>query len=412
MTHSRLKGLTDLYSVNAIIAEHLCDQDIASFARACHGTRNAIYSDRSPIWRAKFTQHFDLVPGTNNNSLRSTYQHRRKCLRRGAKFGQGKSILEKRCLHVLKDLIVESFASGHVIRDAEGDITSKNIQALETFAKDTNLLSYICSYKQDIHDPLLTAIQIALSHLRFTPTIPTRAFSFGVTQKAMYATATEEPIFKGQNKIDVNLNWVLYAVNFFKYHFTTSENQELSNDYDSLTPFEKIKVWRRPLTDGAHALGKRWKGAYAYLEHNDVERIRQSNHTQISHIANDFDDVFIDNFYGSEDRDRTFQTLRLDFSQRMTARGWPKPFESHLRSLSHPSATYLSGVQKSSKAANGRGRTTRAQHRSEAPVTAFTENSPPPSKIDPKPLSFSFQGSGKDGECRTPSLLMTTLTFL
>lgn len=41
-------------------------------------------------------------------------------------------------------------------------------------------------------------------------------------------------------------------------------------------------------------------------------------------------------------------------------------------------------------------RTTRAQHRNEAPVTE--ERSPLPNLIDPKPVSFNFQGSGHDGD--------------
>lgn len=66
----------------------------------------------------------------------------------------------------------------------------------------------------------------------------------------MYATTKDQPIFKGKNKTDINLPWVLRAVNFFKQHFTCTESQEMSAAYDDLPAYQKIKAWRRPLSNG------------------------------------------------------------------------------------------------------------------------------------------------------------------
>lgn len=105
--------------------------------------------------------------------------------------------------------------------------------------------------------------------------------------------------------------------------------------------------------------------------------------------------MFVDCFQDSEDQERDFQLLKLDFSGRKAR--WPEVFEHHLQSLNHPSASYLTKEQRLSKMQK---RSTRAQYRTDAPVTASTEDPGPPEKIDPKPLAFNlnFQGSGEDGD--------------
>lgn len=170
-------------------------------------------------------------------------------------------------------------------------------------------------------------------------------------------------------------------------HFASDENPEMLQEYTSLAGSEQIKAWRRPLKNGVQRLGSQWRGAYSYLDQHELETIRSTDDAE----------VFLDNFNPSDDGCYPMQSLRLDWSKFSDSRLWPKIFERHLRSLSHPSAKYLSAEQKSTSKHDGK-RTTRAQYRHEAPVTSHTESRTTTGKIDPKPVSFSFQGSGQDGD--------------
>ena len=98
-------GCSPPLQVNALIATYLSDEAICRFARTCRNTRDAVYCDRSPLWRSKFAQHYDLVAGTGNNSLKTRYQWRRKVLRYGARFSKGMTAREKQCLYTLRDLM-------------------------------------------------------------------------------------------------------------------------------------------------------------------------------------------------------------------------------------------------------------------------------------------------------------------
>lgn len=172
--------------VNTSIAEHLSDQDIARFSRTCRDTYTAVYHDRSSLWRVKFCQHYDLVPDMCNNSLKTCYQWRRKTLRRTTKFNLGTAISEEQCLKVIRDLLIDSFAHGCVTRDANGDIVSKNLLAIKELALSSNLLHNVCNAKFSCsQNPLLTAIHILCSHLRFEKEFHGAVLSFNDTQKSV-----------------------------------------------------------------------------------------------------------------------------------------------------------------------------------------------------------------------------------
>lgn len=345
--------------------------------------------DRSPLWRSKFIEHFDLVPNLFNSTLKSIYQKRRKILRRNVRFRKGDTRLEIQSLYVLRDLMLESFAAGCVSRDKEGNLTSRNLLAIEKFALGTDLLQNVLRPDRvKDQNPFLMVIQIMLSHLRFLPEMDGIALGFVDAQRAMYTSRQKECIFGGKNMSEINMWWVANAFEFFKHHLGSHENPEIQREYRLLEGHDTIKAWRKPLINGAPHLGKHWKGAYAYLEHNEVSVLRQ--------LPADEDGIFIDLFNRAADGSYPFQGLRLNFLCEDPGKRWPKLFERHLQSLSHPCVTSpTQEVRPSQHSIQGK-RTTRAQSRSEPALV--TGPAVQHQKTIATPMSIGFEGSGDDYE--------------
>lgn len=117
-----------------------------------------------------------------------------------------------------------------------------------------------------------------------------------MSQRAAYASAVREPLFKGANGVEVNMNFVARTLNFFKYHLRRKDEHTLYSDYNSLAPEDRVKSWRRKLVNGQRMLGRNWKGVYAYLEHDDLVSLRDGS---------DDEQVLPDNF--NDDHDSVFQ---------------------------------------------------------------------------------------------------------
>jgi len=208
-------------------------------------------------------------------------------------------------------------------------------------------------------DPLLCAVQIVLAPRLFELDYMQGHFSFPVSQSIVYGSAEEIPIFTGCNGLDVNMEWLLHQVNFWKYHMLREEECSLFKPYTDLEDDERPRFWSEQLTQGYNQLGKHWKGSYAYLDRGVINSIRRG-HDQNEQIP--------DEFNGEIDTG-SFQDLLLGFVDEDEA-PWPPAFEQHLRSLAPP-------VNRAK---------TRAQHRSATPegLAGF------------KPVSFEFEGEGHD----------------
>jgi len=115
-----------------------------------------------------------------------------------------------------------------------------------------------------------------MMHFQLNRAIASTTLNFRVSQETIYATPHDMPMFTGPNGTDVNLLFVAHTLNFFQHHLTSPMEpasrafKELGND--------KPKPWRKPLVDGAQALGKRWAGVYAFLEHDELADLRDEVH--------------------------------------------------------------------------------------------------------------------------------------
>lgn len=239
-----------------------------------------------------FDKNFDTVPKASNNDIRATYKHRRAALHQHLRITKGILFTEQQVLQVLRDLIIESYKDIPAISSGR----SKNVIALEQYCRKSNILEHVLEYKYfGRHtSPLLIAIQVCwmdivllnvmislnrlfsqviLTHLRFDLELDTPTWAFLDSQFCVYRKPYQEPLFLGRGRTEINLRYVLRALNFFK-HYCTTQHTALYHHYSSLHESERIHPWKRALkSDGVCKLGTSWRGAYGIFPHVRFRRV-------------------------------------------------------------------------------------------------------------------------------------------
>lgn len=211
---------------------------------------------------------------------------------------------------------------------------------------------------------LLTTIQVLCAPmlLSFEPHLESHHYSFPDSQYAVYSTPSVNAIFHGTHGLDINMEFILHNINFWKYHMIREVEGTLFYPFQDLEPDERPRWWSpQPMQGGPQKLGKHWKGSYAYIDRPEMEIMRRSRR--------EVSDQIQDNFAGEETA-FSFQDMRLELASNDQDFPWPTAFERHLRSLSPPPSRAK----------------TRAQKRCATPdaIANF------------KPQSFRFDGEGQD----------------
>ncbi|KAI7279515.1 hypothetical protein KC345_g5323 [Hortaea werneckii] len=362
------------------IGSYLNDRDLCIYRLVCQSTHNAIDADGCSFWRRRFMTTFEKPTWTTSNNVkyRQAYHKRRRALMYGADFwvaitkSTGKDYAKEirrgtRCLEVLRDMIIDSFSEKR-----EGDLAyeSKNLRLIYKFVQNYDLLNVVMATDHKKEKDLLclpkqllctiwSLLAPAMLSLDFehAPTL-----GFPDSQEVVYGTAAEHPIFGGCNGLDINMEWVVHHLNFWKYHMVRSEENTLYHAFKNLDPNETPRFWDQQLKLGGSKLGKYWKGSYAYVERGEVAMIR---------AGEGHDDTIQDLFNGETDFGQ-FQDMQLNWLDEADGLAtWPKLFEKHLHSLRRP-------VNKAR---------TRAQHRSSTTPDAISNM---------KPQNFQFLAEGHD----------------
>ncbi|KAF2472211.1 uncharacterized protein BDR25DRAFT_367005 [Lindgomyces ingoldianus] len=344
------------------------DRDICSFRLICKNTNHAVDGDNLSFWRSRFRDAFAMKPGSSNNVLKKQYQRRKRYLRLGAgvDFYRGWTKQEQKVLRVLRDLIVESFQGPYGL-DEYGRPFCLNQQQLVKFVKNSKTFLDIkrLRKRKNAEDdekpytsPALAAIQLMCAHFLFGQEQTHNIYCFEVSQKAVYDTAADRPLYGGYNNLEVNMEWFLHCLNFFKYHMVSKSMQSFHAIMDALDVTQKPSHWQAQLVDGCYPLSKHWKGTYAFLDAPELQELRNSSYDA------DEDDVFID---GNMEGDGKIQTLLLECVESGKF-NWPTIFEKHLQSKPRMKC-----------------RRTRAQQRSMSPS-------------DAEAVSIHFTGQGDDAE--------------
>lgn len=145
-------------------------------------------------------------------------------------------------------------------------------------------------------DELLPLIQLVLSSLslRFEHA---HCWSFDDSQRMCYMSTTTEPLFKGPHGTDVNLEWALHVINFFRYHALRSEEATLHGPWKELTESDNglglPQLMKQQVNNDEPVIGQQWQGTYgeslqfffifiansnlvAYLERHEIQKIREA----------------------------------------------------------------------------------------------------------------------------------------
>ncbi|KAF2632261.1 hypothetical protein BU25DRAFT_331547 [Macroventuria anomochaeta] len=329
-THTAFNSLP--IELNKAIAHHLdTDNDIISFRLVCRGTNDAIDADHGSFWRYRFREKYASKEGPTNKELRRAYQRRSKMLRRGTgyDFFRGYKKREQDVIEVLRDLIVESF-QGTVDFDEYGRPHCKNQDRLLEFILNSKILlndrrppdqrtRSEKNEKKEIN-PMLTAVKIMCSPLLFEhEDLKHHIFAIEQLQRAAYAVTNKAPIYEGLNYTDVNMEWIMKCLDFFRYHMMNRETMTLSDAMEDLSALQKPTAWQEPLKQGAYPLSKHWKGTYSFLDPNEQRKLRA--------LPDDHDsDIYF------SDKNIDEGKIQLDFDPDRQLK-WPKVFEERLNSL-------------------------------------------------------------------------------
>ncbi|KAF2199038.1 hypothetical protein GQ43DRAFT_377200 [Delitschia confertaspora ATCC 74209] len=346
--------------LNQAIAKYLeSDKDVCAFSTVCHSTHNAVEGDRGSFWRTRFRERFAYDQKKTNMVLKKQYQDRRKQLKAGLalEFLHGIKQPEKDVMRVLRDLILESF-HGAGAHNFDSYPICPNLRALKNFVRDSKHFLGVKrlppnSISQRISSEL-AAIQLMCGHFLFEPEMSAwELFSFEVSQKAVYESPKTCPIFRGVKNLEVDMEWALHCLNFFRYHMMSEDAHTLHETIDAMDVLQKPSAWNYKLQNHRyHHLSRHWKGTYAYLDRGEIVSIRRSPPGQNIYIDKNVE-------LGK------LQTLELRFPKTST---WPSIFEHHLDSL---------------RGAPIPNPKTRAQHRSSEAG---------------KPTAIHFTGEGEDEE--------------
>ena len=123
--------------------------------------------------------------------------------------------------------------------------------------------------------PLLAAVRIICSCLLFEQDdMKYHVFAIEQLQRAAYAASNKAPIFEGLHLTEINMEWTMKCLDFFRYHMINEEASALTYAMEDLSPLQKPTAWQGTLKNGAVPLSKTWKGTYSFLDPKEQRKLR------------------------------------------------------------------------------------------------------------------------------------------
>ncbi|KAI9700178.1 MAG: hypothetical protein M1820_006846 [Bogoriella megaspora] len=323
--------------INQAIAGFIeADSDLVAFAFICRETNNAIDADNCSFWRRRFLGCFTGVVGDTNFDMKDRYKERRSILRKGATFKLGGRMLEKQCLGLIQDLLLEAHGTSSGIINEIGLPVCLNFNVVEKFVLNNDLIYGLfksshrlpndkISKKDGRPHPLLTTIQLMLTPFILSPDHLSTTWSADYSQKAVYESPAKQPVITGRNKDRVNVEWLLHVINFFKGHLTREEETTLFESYSDLTRQELPRMWNEQLDNKPKKLPKSWIGTYTFIERGEEYILRRSEPG---------DKILVDRC-SPEEHGEHLPTMEVEYPEE-SLEWWPKFFEAQLHSHDIP----------------------------------------------------------------------------
>jgi hypothetical protein len=128
--------------------------------------------------------------------------------------------------------------------------------------------------KKEIN-PMLAAVKIICSSLLFEHRdLKHHVFAIEQLQRAAYASTNKYPVYEGLNLTDVNMEWTMKCLDFFRYHMMNRDTFTLTDAMEDLSALQKPTAWQEPLKNGVIPLSKHWKGTYSFLDPKEQKKLR------------------------------------------------------------------------------------------------------------------------------------------
>ncbi|TVY87547.1 hypothetical protein LAWI1_G006672 [Lachnellula willkommii] len=328
-------------------------RDVTKYAGLC---RSSAASITDSVWRERFEQTFDRIPGATTREVAKKYRFRCSvsglwtCFdlgRYGATITDEIRCIQQRnqndCLEMLRTLIIESDA--RKVRDSDGKeiVDGLNLRFIRSMitnkgdGKFVDIIDSVLNTEGALNcksgaSKVITAnktgslvyiIQLALTPISLHPGYCNNKVShFDVSQMHAYSTAKAQPIFVGKVLQDINVRWLLHTINFFKFHFKSGNGEGIiANDYALLEPDQYVQPWVGLIEAGTQPLGRFWKGAHTFMDNRDVLALRTDKNAP-SHIYSD-----------AVDPGESFPELEIYFDEsKFPSSCWPVMWERMLRS--------------------------------------------------------------------------------
>lgn len=124
-------------------------------------------------------------------------------------------------------------------------------------------------------NPMLAAVKVMCSPLLFAHEHSKHhVFAVEMLQRTVYAATNKAPLYEGIHLTEVNMEWVMKCMDFFRHHMMNHEVLSLTDAMEDLTALQKPTAWQEPLRNGPYPLSRGWRGTYSYLNPNEQRKLR------------------------------------------------------------------------------------------------------------------------------------------
>jgi hypothetical protein len=116
----------------------------------------------------------------------------------------------------------------------------------------------------DKDNTLVFVLQLTLTAISLHPNMCIkRVCHFDLSQIQTYSTADRQPVFTGKYKQNINALWLLYTVNFFKFHLKSDGEGIMAHAYANMEDHQYPSMWTGRIKAGTQPLQGYWKGAHS-----------------------------------------------------------------------------------------------------------------------------------------------------
>ena len=140
------------------------------------------------------------------------------------------------------------------------------MECIKTFVYSHTILNNLfrpTTARTHLKSRLFSAIQLCFAHWSFDLQLLPPTYGFPYSQFFVYSAAMRMPIFIGNPPLEnINLEFILHIMNFFKYHMTQKSENTLFDAYSALSQAEQPGTWRFKPREGCYKIGQHWKGTY------------------------------------------------------------------------------------------------------------------------------------------------------